>query len=127
MKILLLVTTLLFNTNAIDIQNMNAISKAIGEGKVAALVQYFDEKVDISILNKEGSYNKTQSESILTDFFSKNKPISFKQVHQGASNGKASQYFIGSLQTSGGNYRVYVYLKNADTKALIQEIRFDKE
>ena len=63
----------------------------------------------------------------LQNFFAKYQPKNFHQVHQGTSKGKDSQYLIGNLTTNNTTFRVYLYMKVAGSKYLIQEIRFDKE
>jgi hypothetical protein len=107
--------------------SLDAISKALGTGDAATLSNYFDQNVEVCVLDSEEVYPKTQAIQIVRDFFGKNKPKSYAQVHQGASTGKASQYTIGKLTTATGVFRVYVYLKVSGSSTLIQEIRFDKE
>lgn len=111
----------------ISFSNLSAISKALSEGNVAALEQYLDNQVEISILDKEDVYRKDEAVRVLKEFFSQNKPSSFSQVHQGASKGQDSQYCIGNLVANTGTFRVYIYLKVVNGKHLIQELRFDKE
>ncbi|MCB9338072.1 MAG: DUF4783 domain-containing protein [Lewinellaceae bacterium] len=107
--------------------NLEAISRAIGSGDAEALGQYFDTNVEVAVMDSEKTYSKTDAVKAVKDFFSKNAPKSFKQVHQGASKGQDSQYCIGNLVASSGTFRVYVYMKVSGGKYLIQELRFDKE
>ncbi|MBI1226302.1 MAG: DUF4783 domain-containing protein [Bacteroidetes bacterium] len=107
--------------------NLDAISKAISSGNADALGQYFDTTVEIAVMDKEETYAKAQAIQVVKDFFSKNKPSSFKQVHQGASKGQDSQYCIGNMVATSGTYRVYIYMKVSSAKQVIQELRFDKE
>ncbi len=111
----------------VSYSNLAAISKALSEGNVAALEQYLDDQVEISILDQEDIYRKEDAVKVLKEFFSKNKPSAFSQVHQGASKGQDSQYCIGNLVANSGTFRVYIYLKVVNGKHLIQELRFDKE
>lgn len=123
--VLLLVPSVAF-VNSEEL-NLDAISKAISSGNADALGQYFDTTVEIAIMDKEETYAKTQAVQAVKDFFAKNKPSSFKQVHQGASKGQDSQYCIGNMIATSGTYRVYIYMKVSGTKQVIQELRFDKE
>lgn len=107
--------------------NLDAITKAISSGNADVLGQYFDANVEIAIQDKEDTYSKSEAIKVVKDFFSKNKPSSFKQVHQGASKGQDSQYCIGNLTATSGTFRVYIYLKVSTGKQVIQELRFDKE
>jgi len=103
------------------------ITKAISNGDAATLGQYFDQSVTVAILDQEDIYDKAGAINAVKQFFAKNAPRGFSQVHQGTSKGADSQYVIGNLNTSGGTFRAYIYVKSADGKTLIQELRFDKE
>lgn len=123
--VLLLVPTLAM-VNPED-NNLNAITKALSEGNADALGQYFDNNVEIAVMDSEEVYAKTEAVKAVKDFFAKNKPKSYSSVHQGASKGQDSQYCIGNMVTQGGTFRVYVYMKVTGGKYIIQELRFDKE
>jgi len=103
------------------------ITKAISTGNVAALEPYLDKSVEISILEQENVYGKTEAVQILKNFFLKNKPVTFSQMHTGQSKGKEAQYSIGSMSTATGTFRVYTYVRLEGDKCFVQEIRFDKE
>ena len=105
---------------------LSAITKAISAGNADALGQYFDSKVEVAVKDVEKTYSKAEAIKIVKDFFAKNKPTSFKQVHQGASKGQDSQYVIGNMTAQSGAYRVYVFMKVDGDKHVIQELRFDR-
>lgn len=107
--------------------NLNGISKAISDGDAVALSQFFDQSIEISILDDVDVYDKSEAVKTLQSFFAKNKPKSYSQMHKGTSKGADSQYSIGNLVTASNSYRVYVYLKVEGGKQIIQELRFDKE
>lgn len=123
--VLLLVPTFFAFTS--DELNLDAIAKAISGGNADALGQYFDANVEVAVMDKEDTYAKADAVKVVKDFFTKNKPTSFKQVHQGASKGQDSQYCIGNMTSASGSYRVYIYMKVTGGKYTIQELRFDKE
>jgi hypothetical protein len=106
--------------------NLEAINNALNRGDVDALAKFFADNVEISILDKEQTYNKAKATEIIRTFFSSNKPKSFAQVHQGTSRENSDQYCIGNMVATSGNYRVYIYLKVAGNSFTIQEMRFDK-
>lgn len=110
-----------------DEYNLDAITRAISSGDADALGQYFDTNVEVAVMDKEETYAKADAVKVVKDFFAKNKPASFKQVHQGASKGQDSQYCIGNLAANTGTFRVYIYMKVTGGKYVIQELRFDKE
>lgn len=118
-----LLLSVLVNTQEV---NLNAITKAISEGNAEALGQYFDQSVEVSVLDNEDVYAKAQAIKVVKDFFAQNKPKSFSQVHQGTSKGNDSQYCIGNLVTATGTFRVYIYLKVSGNNYTIQELRFDE-
>jgi hypothetical protein len=106
--------------------NFAPIAAALNSGNADALGKYFDSEVELTIFEKADSYRKDQAVGVMRDFFSKNKPKSFNQLHQGASKGKDSQYSIGEIATATGNYRIYLYMKVVNDSYIIQEIRIGK-
>jgi hypothetical protein len=128
MKKLMLFTILLSATmamNPIQDDSLTAITAAINSGNADALGKYFDANVEVAVKETEKTYSKTEAVKVVKDFFAKNKPSNFKQVHQGASKGQDSQYIIGNLAANTGSFRVYVFMKVNGGNNVIQEIRFD--
>ena len=120
MLLLLLPASVFFS----DIDNIN---RAIANGDAAALSQYFDDVVEIAVLDEEDMYDKAEAKSIVANFFAKHKPRSFKMAHEGVSKNEDSKYTIGNLSTvDGKTFRVYVYYSITGNAYRIQEIRFDK-
>ena len=122
--ILLVVPVMIFGTRLSDLDN---ISSAIKAGNSKSLAVYFDNTVEVKILNKEGAYSKSQAEAIVKDFFAKNPPKSFSFIHDGPSGGNNAHYVIGSLASDKGKFRTYVYMKKVNDKFLIQELSFENE
>lgn len=107
-------------------QSFAEISNAIKQGNSSALAANFQSNVEITIKDASNSYSKSQAEMVLKNFFSSNQPRSFAIAHEGTSP-EGSKYFIGNLNTSGGNYRVYVYAKTVAGAFSIQEIRIEQQ
>lgn len=105
----------------------SAITTAIGAGDIETLSKYFDQTVEICILDLEDMLDKDEAKTTIKTFFDTHQPKSFQVVHDGTSKGQDSRYFIGDLKTSDDTFRVYVYLKNLSETYLIQEIRFEKK
>lgn len=105
--------------------DLDRIGLAIQTGNSKELSKYFDNTVEITIGENEETYSKAQAEMVLKDFFTKNRPASFKLIHNGTSQGL--QYGIGILITDKGSYRSTIFLKPKGTGNFIQEIRFEKE
>ncbi len=108
-------------------QNMSSISKAIGSGDANALSQYFDDKVEVSILDDENVFDRSAAKQALEQFFNKNKPKSYNQVHDGTSKGAGSKYTIGNLKAGNKVFRVYVYMKVSGSNHMIQEISISED
>lgn len=121
--ILLLAPTIAMVSPQDSISN---ISKAISSGNVEALSDYFDDNIEVAVLDEEDFYKKTEAKHVIKSFFTKNQPKSFSQVHQGRSKGQDSQYMIGNLKATSGTFRVYLYMSVESGKYRIQELRFDK-
>lgn len=85
---------------------------AFKAGNAAKIASYFAENVDLSILETENLYSKSQAEQILKSFFEKHVPSEFTIVHKGKSG--ASEYFIGELICNDGTYRVTLNSKSTD-------------
>lgn len=123
--IMLLVVPMFAFTSG-ETYNIDAITKALSSGDAETLGSFFDESVEVAILDAEDIYDKAEAVKKVKTFFTQNKPTAFSQVHQGSSKGNDSQYCIGNMTAGGKTFRVYVYLGNNGGKTLIQEIRFDK-
>jgi hypothetical protein len=113
-------------TEDTEMPNFSPIATAISTGNADALAKFFDTDVEISFFEKGDSYEKEKATTLMKDFFSKNKPRGFSQMHQGASKGKDTQYTIGEVATASGTFRVYIYMKVINDNYLIQEIRVGK-
>ena len=130
MKILkYLVAILLFTTSVVfsETDIYDQVSSAIRSGDSKQIASYFSNTVELAILSQENVYSKTQAELILRDFLSKNIPKSFSILHKGSSK-EGTLYAIGNMTTSKGIvFRVSVFIRQADKKNFIQELRFETE
>ncbi len=106
---------------------LSDISRALSSGDVESLGRYFDSSVELSILEQEDVYDRNGAMAVVRDFFTKNPPRSFNQVHQGSSKGNDAEYCIGNLSTANGTFLVYIYLQVTAGEHRIQELRFDEE
>lgn len=102
----------------------NNISNAIKNGNARELIKSFNVNVDLTILDKQDIYSKTQAELLLKDFFAKNIPSNFTIIHQGSK--EDAQYFVGKLTTSTGFYRLSILIKSQGKSALIHQFRIEK-
>lgn len=111
-------------TKAQDI--FDDISKSVSSGNSAKIATYFGNRVELKIGTKSDVYSHNQAEMVLRVFFDKNKVQGFTVVHRGSSN-KGARYAIGNLNTTKGMFRVYFYVKEVETKVLIEEITFEPQ
>lgn len=101
------------------------IALSVKAGNAAELAKYFYTNIELVILDKEDVYSKAQAEQILRKFFTDHHPTSFKIIFEGGK--ETSQYAIGSLTTSTGNFRVYFLIKDQDGSPLIHQLRIERE
>ncbi len=102
------------------------VINAVRQGNASAIAAYFNDKIDLKILDQEEVYSKNQAESILKDFFGKHKVKSFTPSHSSA-NKSSNQFVVGSLDTANGKFRVSFLIKKFDEKYLISQFRIEKE
>lgn len=101
------------------------IIAAIKNGNATELTKYFNANVDLTIIEKQDIYSKSQAESLLKDFFAKNVPSNFRVIHQGGK--EDAKYYVGKLTTSTGSYRISILIKGQGKTALIHQFRIEKE
>src|SRR5215212_3634802 len=118
---------LLVSSSFTEFGGCEEIGSAIRTGDSKQLASYFGNTIDLTIMNREDSYSKTQAELIVRDFFSKNPPKSFSMIHKGTSK-EGTLYGIGSLtSTKGTIFRTSFFARQSGEKYLIQELRFEME
>ena len=103
----------------------NDVVNCLQTGNVNSLSRYFDNTVEITLLDKTNSYSKSQAEVILKEFFFQNKVKSFHVIHQGSSQ-DGSSFGIGNLATyNGQNLRTSFFLREKGDRMVLQELRFE--
>ncbi|QKG54511.1 DUF4783 domain-containing protein [Hymenobacter sp. BRD67] len=103
-----------------------AVRSAIASGSSRSLAQYLAPSVEVGFDGDKQSYNATQTELVMKNFFTKNPPASFDIVHQGASN-EGIPYAIGHYVGRNGNYQVFIKLKPKQSTPMIDTLDFTKE
>ena len=105
--------------------SIDEVLSALKSGNANKLASFFDTRVDISLPNRSDNFSRNQAEMILKDFFASNEVKSFVVKHKGENAG--SQFCIGILQTSNGNFRTKIYMKQKGNQQVVQEIAFQAE
>ena len=94
-------------------------------GNAKVLATYFNQNVDLVILDNDNIYSKAQAEQIVSGFFSRYQPSRFIELH---SRGKEdAHYVIGNLVTKQETFRVYFLMKKAGGKDIIHQLRIEKQ
>jgi hypothetical protein len=101
------------------------IVTALKSGSADKMAKYFDNMVDVSIPGKSNTFSKGQAEMVVKDFFALNKVKNFELQHSGSN--PSSNFIIGTLTTSSGNYRTTVYMRSRGDKQLIQGVEFEQK
>ncbi len=102
------------------------VATALKSGNAFKLSKFFQEKVDLTILDESDLISKLEAEQKLYAFFRENQPSHFEILHQGESK-SGLEYTIGKLVTDNGNYRVSFYIKKTSSSEFIQQIIIDTE
>jgi len=101
------------------------ILAAMKSGDASKLSEYFDNNVDLKILEKENIFSKSQAKVIMKEFFTNNHVTNMVVNHEGGPEN--ARFAICNLTTTNGAFRVYYLLKNKDGKLLIQKFRIEKD
>jgi len=112
-------------SNQIKAQVPDEIIQSLKSGDSKTLSEYFNQNVEMVVLESDNVYSKAQAQQIVSKFFSNNSPESFNVIHQGGKEG--AQYVIGNLVTSNGTFRVYFLLKKNGGKDYIHQLRIEKQ
>lgn len=118
---------LFINTQIISAQAFIVnISNGLKEGKAEAISTYFDNTIDLSFSDVTNTYSKKQAEVVLQRFLSKIEPKSYLNNQKGNSAYNNSKFCIGTLATSNGNYKVYMFFILRKDTYYLKELRFEK-
>ncbi|NQU52043.1 MAG: DUF4783 domain-containing protein [Bacteroidetes bacterium] len=113
-----------FNSNA-QIPSEIILSLETGNSKI--LSDYFNQNVELVVLDNDNVYSKAQAKQIVNNFFNSHtpEPKGFSILHQGGKEG--AKYVIGNLITNNGSFRVYFLLKKDGGKEYIHQLRIEKK
>jgi len=124
-KIVLVFYLLSLFSNSYGQQNeSDAITNAIKSGNASILSQFFINNLDLTLLDEDDVFSKSQAETMLSSFFAKNAPKSISIDHQGTSK-LQDHYTIGTIFTNSGRYRFTFFLKKMNDKYLIKQLRIE--
>lgn len=104
---------------------MGEIDRAMKEGDAEMLVPYFGSSIDITINNAQSTYSPAQAEMVLRKFFLKNGVRNFELLGANEVPSDNVLFRVGTLETTKGSFKVYLYLKSSDNKVTLRHIRID--
>ncbi len=94
-------------------------------GNASKLSNYFNQNIELFILDQDDVYSRAQAQQIVSNFFSQNKASGFSIIHQSGKEG--TKYAIGKLTTNNGVYRVSFLVKNDNGNPVIHQLRIEKQ
>jgi hypothetical protein len=121
----LLIFSLFYLPSVAQEQIPDDIILGLKSGDAKLLSDYFNQNVELVILDNDNVYSKAQAQQIVGKFFSGYQPEKFDIIHQGGKEG--AKYVIGTLTTKQGKFRVYFLLKQDKGKSYIHQLRIEKQ
>ena len=118
--ILFSILTLGFSCSA---QIPDEIISSLKTGNSTTLSKYFNQNVELVVLENESVCSKSQAQQVINDFFGKYPPQKFTVIHQGGKGD--SNYAIGNLETQNGKFRVYFLIKTINQVSFIHQLRIE--
>jgi len=122
---LFVISGFIFPPDTLKAQVPDEIILSFKTGDSKTLSEYFNQNVEMVVLENDNVYSKAQAQQIVSKFFSNNTPESFSVIHQGGKEG--AQYVIGNLATNKGTFRVYFLLKKNNGKDYIHQLRIEQQ
>jgi hypothetical protein len=124
---LIILFSLIFNLGAFTYNQEipRDIAIAFKVGSAEELARYFNNTIELAILDKEDVYSKIQAQQIVDNFFTDHYPKSFEFIHQGGKG--ESKFAIGKLVTFNGTFRVTILIKLKNDKPFIHQLRIETE
>ena len=124
---LIIIFSFIFNLGAFTYNQEipRDIAIAFKVGSAEELARYFNNTIELVILDKEDVYSKIQAQQIVDNFFTDHYPKSFEFIHQGGKG--ESKFAIGKLVTFNGTFRVTILIKLKNDKPFIHQLRIETE
>jgi Na+-transporting NADH:ubiquinone oxidoreductase subunit NqrC len=101
------------------------INNFIQQGKSNELSSYFDEKIELKVVDKENLFSKSQAEKIIEEFFRQFPPDDFTEIKNNTL--KQAKQFVSGRYTSGKfKFKISYLLKKENNNFLITQLRIEK-
>jgi len=115
----------IFGASPAVAQIPDEIVLSLKSGNARVLSSYFNQNVQLVILENDNVYSKAQAEQIVGNFFTRFQPERFSVIHLGGKEG--AQYVIGNLTCKQDTFRVSFLLKKSEGKDIIHQLRIEKQ
>ena len=101
------------------------ISTAFVNMDANALSYYFNDQLDIILLNKQYDCTSTQAKYILEKFFIENPISELKVLHRGLNH--LSTYLVINYETKSECFKIYLLLKNLNSTFKVFQFRIEND
>ena len=88
------------------------VNRAFNAKDFERISKNFDENVEISFPNKEGTFSKIQAKFVLKEFFSDYPATEFEHSYVGVTSSKLNRYTIGEYKTEQALFEVRISYKS---------------
>lgn len=122
--LLLMACLLTFSSLFAQSDISSAVGAALKKGDAASIASYLMPQVELTLVGKDGVYDKAQAQQMLAGFFKENPPQNFVIKHQGTSK-LDDQFRIGELTTSKGLFRVTFFMKKNNNLLQIKQLKIE--
>ncbi len=100
------------------------VISSLGSGNASAVAGQMVANVDMTLPGTSDYYSKAQAEQILRKFFDQHPAKGLSIEHEGNSQGGDS-YYIGTLHTASGDFRVTFFLKKVGASFQVKQLRIE--
>ena len=121
--LIIIIVLVVASSFVVSAQIPDEIILSLKSGNEKVLAKYFNENVELVVLDNDNVYSKAQAQQIVGNFFKRFPPESFTPLHEGG--GEGAKYVIGNLKTKNATFRVYFLLKQDKGKDYIHQLRIE--
>lgn len=108
-------------------QNISSYFKDIAKSDISSLSAKFSEEMEVCVDDEQEFMSKTEAIAAISKFLGDVKPFSGAELHHGSSKTNSSQYRVGQLKSTKGNYRVFIYIEGDSKNFEVVGVLFNPE
>ena len=121
---------ILISSYTLNAQIPNEILTSLNTGNAKTLSKYFNQFVQLEVLDNDNIYSKAQAQQIVSNFFSNYAPNPKKEfdiIHESGPENEGAKSVIGVLESKEGDYfRVSILLKQSEGNSYIHFLKIEK-